>query len=151
MYAFVYVYVTIYACTYVYVCIYKHICVCPYIFSRIQNVCAYYPKKGKKERSGFKNWRERRKEEKRAEKKEGKKEKEKMSKSWHLTLLQEVGVLSTLLLHPLQLQHQHNRLVRSHPIYAVSSFLISPPPYLYLPVKKPEEQCCRGVEMKPVR
>lgn len=64
-----------------------HMCMCayisiyvyaPYIFSRIQNVCACYPKKGKKERSGFKNWRERRKEEKRAEKKEGKKEKEKM-------------------------------------------------------------------------
>ena len=79
------------------------------------------------------------------------KKKKKCTKSWHLTLLHEVGILSTLLLHPLQLQHQYNPLVRSHPIYAVSSFLRSPPPYLYLPVKKPEEQCCRGVEMKPVR
>lgn len=44
-----------------------------------------------------------------------------------------------------------DRLVRSHPIYAVSSFSWFPPPYLYLTAKKPEEHCCTGVEMKPVR
>lgn len=132
------------------VCMDMHMRICAYrIFSCFQNVCAYYPKKGKKDRNGFKNWWEREGRRKRGEREE-KKEK-KCKKSWRGTLLHEAGILATLPLHPLRLRHQYNRLVRSHPIYAVSSVFSSPPPYLYLSAKKSEEQCCRGVEMKPVR
>lgn len=67
VYVFVYMYVIIYARTYVYVCICNHICVCPYIFSCIQNVCLL-SRRGKNERSGFKNWRDRRKDRRTAEK-----------------------------------------------------------------------------------
>lgn len=44
------------------VCIYMPMCLCTYcIFSWILSVCAYYSNKDKKERTGFKNWRERKK------------------------------------------------------------------------------------------
>ena len=141
-------------CMCAYICIYVY---APITFSPVSKICVpIIQRRVRRREMGLKTEEgERRKEEERAERKEGKKEKrkkeKKCKKSWHLTLPYEAGIFSTFPLHPLQMWHQHNRLVMSHPIYAVSSFFRSTPPYMYLPEKKPEEQCCRGVEMKPVR